>query len=391
MLAYKLAVRTNHMYSIYGFGSMLASKGRKDAYTEALRRTVTPRSVVVDIGTGTGIWALLACRFGARKVYAIEPDDVIALARETAALNGLADRIEFIQDLSTRISLPEPADVIVSDIRGILPLHQTSLASLIDARQRLLKPDGVMIPLRDRLWAALTTAPSVHDSYLSPWRSESDGLQMQNIQQRVVNQWKKEMVPAEALVMEPQCWAELEYNTLTEREAHGAVEWTIRGRHAVHGLTLWFDTVLVEGVEFSNAPGMPEQIYGRAFFPWPEEVGVADEDHVAVSLRATPVGNRYVWSWETTVEKSGGDKIHFRQSDFFSEPVSASTLSKQASDYQPMLSEAGEAEQFILGRMDGRTSVESIAREAYERFGKFFGTFPDARRRVSDLSRQFSR
>ncbi len=66
---------------------------------------------------------MLACRFGARRVYAFEPSPIIELAREIAAANGLADRIEFIPKMSTESSLPEPANVvIVSDVRGILPL-----------------------------------------------------------------------------------------------------------------------------------------------------------------------------------------------------------------------------------------------------------------------------
>ena len=90
---------------------MIADHVRMAAYEQALRRTVRPDSVVVDIGTGTGIFSLLACQFGARKVYAIEPDSAIEVAREIAAANGYQDRITFIQDLSTAVTLPEGADV----------------------------------------------------------------------------------------------------------------------------------------------------------------------------------------------------------------------------------------------------------------------------------------
>jgi type I protein arginine methyltransferase len=58
------------------------------------------------------------------RVYAIEPGNIIQVARELAATKSYAGRIEFIQALSTRISLSEPADVIVSDLHGMLPLFQ---------------------------------------------------------------------------------------------------------------------------------------------------------------------------------------------------------------------------------------------------------------------------
>lgn len=54
-------------------------------------------------------------------MYAIEPGDCVQLARDLAQANGCADRIRFIQDFSTNVTLPERADVIVADVRGILP------------------------------------------------------------------------------------------------------------------------------------------------------------------------------------------------------------------------------------------------------------------------------
>src|SRR5258708_35871284 len=117
------------MYSLRSYGTMIADKGRTDPDGEALRREVKPGSVVVDIGTGAGVFALLACRFGARRVYAIETSDAIEVARDIAAANGMADRIEFLQRMSTRVELPERADVVVAEIHGILALFQSSLST----------------------------------------------------------------------------------------------------------------------------------------------------------------------------------------------------------------------------------------------------------------------
>ncbi len=86
---------------------MIGDSVRMDAYAQALRQVVKPNSVVLDIGTGTGIFAMLACKFGARRVYAIEPNDAVQVARETAIINGFAERIEFFQALSTQVTLPE--------------------------------------------------------------------------------------------------------------------------------------------------------------------------------------------------------------------------------------------------------------------------------------------
>ena len=159
------------MYSLHFYGEMIANAPRVEPYVEALRRSVTPDSVVLDLGCGQGLFALLACRFGARRVYAVEPDNVINIAREAAVANGCAERIEFFQSMSTEVTLPERATVIISDLRGVLPLFQQHIPSLIDARQRLLAPGGAFIPRRDTLWAALVETPEQYEEIVGPWRS----------------------------------------------------------------------------------------------------------------------------------------------------------------------------------------------------------------------------
>jgi len=94
------------MYDLNAYGRMMADQVRMDAYVTALRQAVQPGCVVMEIGTGAGIFALLACQCGARRVYAIEPSDAIEVARAAAVANGYADRITFLQDLSTNVTLP---------------------------------------------------------------------------------------------------------------------------------------------------------------------------------------------------------------------------------------------------------------------------------------------
>ena len=116
----------------------------------------------------TGILSLLACRFGARRVYAFEPSGVIELAREIAHANGLADRIEFIPKMSTEVRCPNARMWLISDMRGILPLFGKGLISLIDARERFLVPDGRMIPRSDTVWIAGVNAPELYQQHSVP-------------------------------------------------------------------------------------------------------------------------------------------------------------------------------------------------------------------------------
>jgi predicted RNA methylase len=73
---------------------------------------------VLDLAAGTGILGLLACRAGARRVYSVDDGGILQVAREIVQANHLTDRIRQIKAFSTRVELPEKADVVVSDQIG---------------------------------------------------------------------------------------------------------------------------------------------------------------------------------------------------------------------------------------------------------------------------------
>jgi hypothetical protein len=100
----------------------------------------------VDIGTGTGVLAIAAARAGARHVYAIEGGSIAMAARETVRANGLGERITVVEGRSTAVTLPERADVLVSETIGNDPFDEGILDTVRDARLRLLRPGARLIP-----------------------------------------------------------------------------------------------------------------------------------------------------------------------------------------------------------------------------------------------------
>jgi len=76
---------------------MLRDEMRIAAYDAALRRAVTSESRVLEIGTGTGILAMMAARAGARSVVTCEMTPAIATqAAAIIAQNGYADRVRVV-------------------------------------------------------------------------------------------------------------------------------------------------------------------------------------------------------------------------------------------------------------------------------------------------------
>ncbi len=306
---------------------MIADAGRIDAYIRALQSAIRPGSVVVDLGSGPGLFALTAVQLGARRVYAIEPDNVIQVGRDAAREHGLSDRIEFIQDLSTNVTLPERADVIVSDLRGVLPWFANHLPSIVDARSRFLAPDGTLIPARDTLWAAIVEAPNHYEDLVKPWNSR---LSLSYGRRLAVNNWSKLRVTPEKLLGQPVCWHELDYYRVEEANFSKNLSLSASRAGKAHGLTIWFDAELFGCVGFSNGPDSEAMIYKSAFFPFQEPIEVSPRDRIDVRFEGRLIGDDYVWGWNTTFSSPGETAISFKQSTLLGTPLSQDRLHKCA-------------------------------------------------------------
>jgi len=140
---------------------IVRDQGRNNAYEAAIRRAVSPGCRVLEIGTGTGLLAMMAARAGAAAVVTCEADVGIATAaREIVARNGFADRVRVITKHSTALDIEAdlggPVDVLLSEIvsndllsEGALPVMEHA------ATAHLLKPGGRIVPIRGRVRMAL--------------------------------------------------------------------------------------------------------------------------------------------------------------------------------------------------------------------------------------------
>lgn len=313
------------MYSLHFYGQMIADVPRMEAYAGALRATVRPDSVVMDLGCGAGVFAVLACKLGARRVYAVEPENVIGLAREIAAANGCADRIEFFDKLSTEITLPEPATIIISDLRGVLPWFEQHIPSIIDARSRLLARGGVLIPRRDILWAALVEAPAQYADLVGPWKDNKFGLDLSAGTRLITNNWRKTHIEPEQFLAQPVCWTGIDYYEVESHDIHARVSWQAARNGTVHGVAAWFDSELVDGIRLSNHPAASKMIYGVGLFPFTRPVEVKEGERIELRLAADLVQDGYIWRWETDFPRAS-----FKQSTFYGVPLSAAQLRKSA-------------------------------------------------------------
>ncbi|XP_022864230.1 protein arginine N-methyltransferase PRMT10 [Olea europaea var. sylvestris] len=147
-------------FCTYGFlyhqKEMLSDRVRMDAYYNAVfeNKHHFEGKAVLDVGTGSGILAIWSAQAGARKVYAVEATKMAEHARELVKANNLQDIVEVIEESMEDVILPEQVDVIISEWMGYFLLRESMFDSVICARERWLKPSGVLYPSHARMWLA---------------------------------------------------------------------------------------------------------------------------------------------------------------------------------------------------------------------------------------------
>lgn len=377
------------MYGLLDYGKMMADTPRRRAYEQALREVITPGCRVVDLGCGLGIFTLLACRLGAGHVDAIDPNASLEVARQVIRDNGFADRVHFFAGRSQDFQPTAPADVLIADLRGVLPMAGHHLPAIDDARRRLLRPGGAMIPRRDTLWSTVVEAPELYVSQVEPWADGALDFDYAAVRRLTVNGWCKGRVGSEHWVTPAVRWGEIDYADCADPDVRGAFECLAHRRAVAHGLLVWFDGELTSDVALSNAPDQPELIYGSAFFPFTQPLAMDAGDRLQCAFDAVLMGEEYVWTWASRQLRDGEEMASFRQSTFFSEILVPERLARQSADFRPRLDGEGAVDAFVMGLMDGERSLAEISQQLLQAYPNRFSDPVVALQRVAELSRRY--
>jgi type I protein arginine methyltransferase len=379
-------------YSLADFGAMIAHSERFTTYGQAIAKAVRPSDVVLEIGSGPAVFAFLACRAGARRVFAIDTADVVDFARKLAAANGLADRIEFFQTNSLKFEPPERANVVISDIRGALPFHGHAIAAINDARTRLLAPGGILIPQRDTLKAAVIDAADFYSSIVKPWQNSADDLDFSAALPLLLNDRYGSQFKPEQLLSDPQTFCVLDYASGAPDRASAELTFTTSRAGTTHGICLWFETRLFADIGYSTAPGAVDSVYSQIFLPWLSPITLQHGEQAHVQLRADLIGSTYVWQWNTSIAASKERQaIQYRQSTFHGSHLSPRFLRSRSADFTPELSPEGQADLFLLQSMTGTPPLREIAESATRKFPQVFASTQAAFDRAATLAEKLAR
>ena len=333
---------------------------RLQQYAAALNRVIKPGDTVLDLGAGLGVLGILSCRAGARRVHAVESSDAWALGRDVVRAAGLDDRVTWLHASSFDIRLDEPVDVIVADVHAPSGLQESGLSALIDARQRLLKPGGAVIPGELQLVVAPVEAHEPYQRRLGVWEQRVMDVDLSQVRAAAANR------PYPARFTERHLLAPLmplgppvHLATATERRTGGSAASIVARAGTLHGACLCFISTLAPGITLRNAPGDSDTTnFAHTFLPIESPIEVATGDQLDIQADLL---DGLEMRWRVTVTAATSGRRHrVEQSTLFAGPLSSDALQREREDYCPRLTARGRLEQELLGRFDGSTPATAL-------------------------------
>jgi type I protein arginine methyltransferase len=287
--------------------NLLGDKERNEAFYKALQRVIVPgKSIVADVGSGTGMLGFMASKLGAKEVYLYEQGEIIGLSQKLAKDNKIKN-IQFMYGNSTTMPDPPPVDVIVSETLGNYALEEYIIATIEDAK-RFLKPGGAIMPCRIEQFAC----PVISDRFfkeLSVWDDVGFGLDFTAAKTMSLNNIYVRTFGAGDLLGEGQAaqrWDSVDFTQANDTARQGTVNWTLDSDVTIYGLAVWWSCTLLPGIELSTGPLSPKTHWEQLYFPVLEPLAVQKSDILEVNISSTSSaeeGTILYWEYDLRSQK----------------------------------------------------------------------------------------
>lgn len=117
----------------------LKDEYRTKKFRRAIHQVVKKGDIVVDVGAGSGILSFFAHEAGAKKVFAVEIDHLLAESlRKSIKVNNLEDSISVVEANILKAKLPKNANVVISELIDTGLMDEMQVPSINKLKKRLV-------------------------------------------------------------------------------------------------------------------------------------------------------------------------------------------------------------------------------------------------------------
>lgn len=250
---------------------MVGDRWRTDAFAAAIKDAVQPGDVVLDVGTGTGVLAMLAAKAGARQVYAIDQAEIAQTAANLVKANNLQDTVKIMRGPAAELELPEKVDLVISEWLGHMAFVENMLDDVILARDANLRAGGRMLPATVQVMLAPLGDPVLyHHDGPGYWRRKVHGLDFSSLEPLELRQGRtlQTRIEPATLLSKPATLVDLDLAQagLNDPYGDGEVELEIMHDGVLTGFAGWFETDLSKNVRLDTGPFEPETHWSQTSF-----------------------------------------------------------------------------------------------------------------------------
>lgn len=228
---------------------------------------------VLDVGCGTGILCMFAAKAGAAKVIGIECSGIVDYAQKIIDANNYSNVITLVKGKVEEVSLPdgiEKVDIIISEWMGYCLFYESMLNTVIFARDKWLKPGGMIFPDRATLYVCAIEDRQYKDEKIN-WWDNVYGFDMSCIRKTAISEPLVDSVDHNMVVTNACLVKEVDIYTVTLDDLSFTAPFhlTCKKSDYIHALVTYFNidfTKCHKRTGFSTAPEAPYTHWKQTVF-----------------------------------------------------------------------------------------------------------------------------
>ena len=237
---------------------MMNEHGRNEAYQKAMRSAIQGGDVVLDIGTGAGLLSMIAADCGAKEITTCEMSPTISkIAQQIIQTNGFEHKVKVInknsKDLILGQDINKKADILVSEILSSELVGEGIQATILDAKERLVKKNGKMIPEGGSIMIALieNTGKLAKELFVD----NALGFDISNFNSITTHKWAASLEDEPQFLSEPIEAFTFDFRNFEKiyRDAK-TIKIEVKRAGVCAGVVQWLKVQLYDDIEYQNNP-----------------------------------------------------------------------------------------------------------------------------------------